>query len=309
MERNQTLTRPFMSEEIVLYRTASGEARAVAPYCPHLGAHLGRSGNVEGETLRCAFHGFCFDGAGACVATGYGTKPPPLARLAVRHVREQHGVIMVWHDPSGKPPAWEVPMLDTEGWSPFVLERLSLRGHPQETTENSVDFGHFAIVHGYRNVRVIREARIEGPYLTARYAMTRGLGPFGRIGVALDTEFELHVHGLGYSLVEVDIKSLGLRTRHLVMSTPTEEGRIALTLGVSMKEPRTLDALGKVRDHLPLRRLTYGMASIAFPIFRHDVMQDFDIWENKRYVARPALAQGDGPVGLYRKWVTQFYPT
>jgi hypothetical protein len=28
---------------------------------------------------------------------------------------------------------------------------------------------------------------------------------------------------------------------------------------------------------------------------------------HKRYVDRPALASGDGPVGLYRKWVKQFY--
>ena len=63
-------------------------------------------------------------------------------------------------------------------------------GPPQETTENSVDFDHFTIVHGYRNLRVIHEARTEGPYLTARC---------GRIGVALDTESELHVHGLDNS--------------------------------------------------------------------------------------------------------------
>src|SRR5262245_40387499 len=58
--RGRTLVAPFMSEELVLYRTASGKARAVAPYCPHLGAHLGHCGTVEGETLRCDFHGFCF---------------------------------------------------------------------------------------------------------------------------------------------------------------------------------------------------------------------------------------------------------
>jgi hypothetical protein len=31
------------------------------------------------------------------------------------------------------------------------------------------------------------------------------------------------------------------------------------------------------------------------------------IWEHKRYLARPALAAGDGPLGLYRKWTRQFY--
>ncbi|MFT3766037.1 MAG: Rieske 2Fe-2S domain-containing protein [Minicystis sp.] len=305
IERGKIITRPFMSEDVVLYRTASGEARAVSPYCPHLGAHLGHTGSVEGETIRCAFHGFCFDGAGACVQTGYGTKPPPLAKLPVRHVREQHGVVLVWHDPAGKPPEWEVPTLDTTGWSPFVLQRLQLRGHPQETTENSVDFGHFTVVHGYHDVRVLREARTEGPYLNARYAMKRGLWPLGKLGIAIDTEFDVHVHGLGYSLVEVDIKGIGMRTRHLVGSTPSKDGHIDLNLGLSVEEPKAPDAL---RDRLPIRQISQAIARIAFRIFRHDVMQDFDIWQHKRYVARPALAQGDGPVGLYRKWVQQFYP-
>lgn len=302
--RGKTLTRAFMSEDLVIYRTASGEARAVSPYCPHLGAHLGHAGRVEGETIRCSFHGFCFDGAGACVATGYGTRPPPAARLPARHVREQHGVIMVWHDPAGKPPAWEVPVLDTEGWSPFVLERLSLRGHPQETTENSVDIGHFTIVHGYSGVRTITEAHTEGPRLFARYAMKRGIGPLGKLGVGLETEFDVAVHGLGYSLVQVDIKGYPMRTRHLVASTPAEAGRIQLTLGVSVEVPRAPGALGAV---IPRGPIASALASIVFTMYRRDVIQDFDIWQHKRYVVRPALAAGDGPVGLYRKWAAQFY--
>jgi hypothetical protein len=32
------------------------------------------------------------------------------------------------------------------------------------------------------------------------------------------------------------------------------------------------------------------------------------IWAHKRYVDRPALAAGDGPIGFYRKWTQQFYP-
>ena len=34
---------------------------------------------------------------------------------------------------------------------------------------------------------------------------------------------------------------------------------------------------------------------------------DIPIWENKAYVGPPALCDGDGPIGIYRKWVKQFY--
>jgi hypothetical protein len=35
--------------------------------------------------------------------------------------------------------------------------------------------------------------------------------------------------------------------------------------------------------------------------------QDFPIWENKVYHDRPRLCDGDGPVGDYRRWASQFY--
>lgn len=37
----KVVTRRFMDEDIVLYRTRYGRPRAVHPYCPHLGAHFG----------------------------------------------------------------------------------------------------------------------------------------------------------------------------------------------------------------------------------------------------------------------------
>ena len=51
------LARRYFGQELILYRTASGEARLTEAYCPHLGAHLA-TGTVEGENLRCPFHGF-----------------------------------------------------------------------------------------------------------------------------------------------------------------------------------------------------------------------------------------------------------
>ena len=69
------LRRRFMGEDVVIYRTAGGVLRVVEPYCPHLGAHLGYGGKVQGEELVCPFHHFRFDASGACAATSYGTAP------------------------------------------------------------------------------------------------------------------------------------------------------------------------------------------------------------------------------------------
>ena len=41
-------------------------------------------------------------------------------------------------------------------------------GHPQETTENSVDLGHLRYVHGYGSVDRIEPVSVDGPCLESR---------------------------------------------------------------------------------------------------------------------------------------------
>ena len=35
--------------------------------------------------------------------------------------------------------------------------------------------------------------------------------------------------------------------------------------------------------------------------------EDIPIWENKQYLERPMLCDGDGPIAEYRRWMKQFY--
>ena len=35
--------------------------------------------------------------------------------------------------------------------------------------------------------------------------------------------------------------------------------------------------------------------------------QDIPIWESKRYLEQPLLCDGDGPIGRFRSWSTQFH--
>lgn len=272
------LTRPFMGGEVVLYRTRGGVARCVAPYCAHLGAHLGHGGAVDGELLVCPFHHFAYDVDGVCVRTGYGTKPPPAARLTRRELREVNGLLLVWHGASA--PSWGVPSLDGDGWSQVRCRSFVLRDHPQETTENSVDLGHFAIVHGYRDVQMLGDAVVDGPYLSTAYSAVQPPG--------LRFRFETQIFGLGYSLVNVHVPRFGIDARLWVLPTPIDEQRLTLRLAASTRGHPVLNAA-----------ILWGFARGA--------SQDFPIWENKRYLERPALADGDGPIGLYRRWARQFY--
>lgn len=303
----QLLVCRFFGQDLILFRTKSGKLVASDPYCPHLGAHFGYGGEVVGEQLRCPFHGFCFDTEGACVSTPYGFKAPPKARLRLWEVRESHGLVLVWYDALGRDPWFEVPVLPMEGWPPFATHTWSLRSHPQETTENSVDLGHFEILHKYESVKVVEELQTDGPHLHTRYCVQRNALLFGRPGQMLTMEFDVDLYGLGYSQVSVEVKDYALRTRQLVLPTPTEDGHIDLTIGMTIN----IENRWKLNPFLILLpdRLTHWLVLKSGMIaYRYDVSQDFDVWQNKRYLEQPMLAKGDGPIGPYRKWCRQFYP-
>jgi nitrite reductase/ring-hydroxylating ferredoxin subunit len=97
------ITRRFMDREIVLFRTSSGNLQAIESYCPHLGAHIGHGGTVEGEELRCPFHGFRFSASGRCTHSPYG-RPPPAARLGCFDCARSAVFCSSGTDRSGKSP-------------------------------------------------------------------------------------------------------------------------------------------------------------------------------------------------------------
>ncbi len=300
LARGAVVPTTFMGREHVVFRGESGDIAMLGAHCPHMGAHLGIGGRVDGDALRCPMHGFAFDGAGTCVATGYGTKPPPTCVANTTRVIEHGGVVLAYHGESGEAPAWEPPAPDLAGFTP--LRTHVLRGvgtHPQETTENSVDLGHFSVVHRYHDVEMVEPLRTDGPYLTTRYRMKRRSLVPGTRGVA--AQFTVHVHGLGYSLVEVDVPSHGLQTRMYVLPTPTDGEHIDLRLASCVRAAR-----GALRL-LPRWLLDGTVGRLVARNYLADVTQDLAIWENKTYVHPPRLADGDGPVGKYRVWTRQFY--
>ncbi|MFE3021666.1 Rieske 2Fe-2S domain-containing protein [Streptomyces sp. NPDC059256] len=83
------LTRRLMGEDVVVYRTRSGRARVIRPYCPHLGAHLGCGGRVEDDLIVCPFHSFAFSGDGSLARVG---RPHCAARTGQTHRAALRGI-------------------------------------------------------------------------------------------------------------------------------------------------------------------------------------------------------------------------
>ena len=64
-----------------------------------------------------------------------------------------------------------------EDWGEIGYRTMRFPGHPQETTENSVDIAHLRYIHGYDSVYPVGEVSVEGPYLKScfDFKRTRGL--------------------------------------------------------------------------------------------------------------------------------------
>ncbi len=299
------VTSALAGDDVVVFRTSSGVC-VMRAHCPHLGAHLGLGGTIVDDAIRCPFHGFCFDGQGNCVATGYGSPVPAGLEARVWPVIETDGAIFAWHHGQDLEPNFRLPVFDPAGFRPLLYRTFQLHDHPQETTENSVDLGHFAVVHGYRDVEMINDVSTSDAYLNIGYRARRPLRPFGALGPDFETgfEYDIHIHGLGYSQVDVTIPDLGLEARLLVLATPRDGDLIDLRLGLWMKDPANRKGFLKA---IPAGIVGSGAARFILNGFANDATQDFPIWENKAYVDPPRLARGNGPIGLYRKWAKQFY--
>src|SRR5215510_13488200 len=151
----QVMPLDYFGGSLVLFRTESGEAKVLDAFCPHLGAHLGYGGKVEGGCIRCPFHAWKFDGSGACTEIPYANKIPPKAKLRTWSVREVAGLIMVWHHAAGDAPGWDLPEVPEYGdaeWTDYERRRWKIKTRNQEMAENAVDSAHFKYVHGTSNM-------------------------------------------------------------------------------------------------------------------------------------------------------------
>jgi nitrite reductase/ring-hydroxylating ferredoxin subunit len=275
-----------LGRELVLFRTRAGAARVLDAYCPHLGTHLGHGGRVVGETVRCPFHGWRFDGCGTCVEIPGGVKIPPRARLDAPLVCERNGVILIHHDRAGRPPAFEIPEapeLSGDGWTRPLEYSIPIRTHVQEICENLADVTHFAELHGLERPGVVKNVFGEHTY-----------------NMTLDTDgsvVDMTLHGLGVELsrMQLRVADRGERLFAAKYMTPLDEEHALLRVLVSAEKGGADDGAAE------------RMASLFQDSTRRALLQDVPIWEHKRYQPAPLLAANDGAIPPFRRWARRFY--
>jgi nitrite reductase/ring-hydroxylating ferredoxin subunit len=279
----------YFDNEMVLFRTRSGRARVLDAYCAHLGSHLAEGGRVQGESVRCPFHAWEYDGeSGECSKIPYCAKIPTRARVQAWEVRELNHMIFVWHHAEAKPPSWEVPrasQYDDPDWSPVRTFEIEVPVHIQDMAENNLDPVHFEYVHkmsGTPDTEISFEDDGRVMHAVSYSSQDTPVGTF-------DMQLLRETYGLGLGTVESSgIPGVGL---YMFTSTTPIDRDTTISRWALTTTNNAVDIAGEE-----------WMDSIT-----KGVLDDMRIWQNKIHRADPVFCEADTLLVEFRRWAKQFY--
>lgn len=170
----------IMSERFTLYRGETGAPHVVGFRCPHRGTQLS-AGWVDGDSIRCIYHGWCFDAAGQCTEQPAEDKSfAAKIRIAGLPTREYLGLIFAYFGAGEAPTFPRFPHMEEDG----ILEVLSTEVWPCnffQRVDNNGDSYHVSFVHrGAYSVSAANRreglpeiSKEESPWGTTSYASFR----------------------------------------------------------------------------------------------------------------------------------------
>jgi phenylpropionate dioxygenase-like ring-hydroxylating dioxygenase large terminal subunit len=137
----------LLGEELIAFRATSGKVGLIQNACPHRGASLFFGRNEE-EGLRCVYHGWKFDTAGACVdmpsepaESNFKNK----VRARAYPVEERNGVLWAYMGPREVPPP--LPDLEANMVEGAVVNTVLRDCNWMQALEGDIDTVHFIFLH------------------------------------------------------------------------------------------------------------------------------------------------------------------
>lgn len=304
-----------LGQQLLLYRSDDDETvHAMAAFCPHLGANLA-GGCVKGGRVECPFHCWQIAADGEVVSIPYAKRLPTSFRQRTWPICEQHGQIFFYHRGGAG--------ADTSAAAPYELPRipdiddgrLVPRGthdggivhmHLLEFAENSVDFQHFAPLHGRMfipwtrvtvpGIKIVHDAKWEiatDPAMQhiAYFKNNSVLEILGRRVERTRASALITFYGpagvVTFRFMIPDVGEIVMFQTHLPIAPMMQ--KVDFTWFASPKIPRAL--------------VSYVVGSWVSQ-WRNDIA----IWENKIHRPKPLLVAEDGPIHRLRRWFSQFYP-
>jgi phenylpropionate dioxygenase-like ring-hydroxylating dioxygenase large terminal subunit len=168
-------------EDLVVWRDSLGRPNVFESHCPHRGAPLSL-GNIQGQELACVYHGWRFDGSGACTAMPLeeeGSSRPARRRLKAYAAEDRAGYIWMFYGDRERATRLAVPPeLEDASWLVFRTNYL-WRTNWINILDNVLDPLHAIYLH-------------TGAYTQRRRAR------FKAFQVTSDVDSGFHLGKLGY---------------------------------------------------------------------------------------------------------------
>ncbi len=303
-----------VGKEWVVFRDRSGRPQTVDAYCPHLGANLA-DGTRVGDAVECPFHGWRIRGDGGASPRSGSASAGGRRCTTAWSTDELHGWVVVYHrsDPEPGPPP--EPPYRLQRCSGIDKGELVYRGehdaglvgmHLLEFVENSVDFQHFAPIHGKLR---LPWTGIPVPKMTIEHEASWRRDPDESHVCWFRNEATLafdgnRIDGSGAN-ADVRLEGPGSIVR-FEFTLSRGDGRVVLY--------QSHTPVGPLSQHVRFRWFSDRSVPrpLAWFIVGNWVAQwrrDIGIWERKIYRDAPLLSRDDGPVHPLRRWYAQFYPS
>jgi 3-ketosteroid 9alpha-monooxygenase subunit A len=295
----------YLGQDLVAYRTDDGALHVLDAHCPHLGAHLGHHGKVNGDCVECPYHGWGFGPDGENRYIPYEDRPNVSKQLRTWPIFEMHECVFMWHDPAGGPPRFEVPDPFTtfpefpgdpaEHYRAYPEVSVKYERepvHPQISLENTPDSKHFRYVHA----ATVEPVLMKYTYDAAEYRGTIGWpvpGYRSEDGMAMKL-YNVAV-GVGGAFAALQGKA---EYRLAFFTTPVDDETSDMFYSIWWKRDPG--------DPSPVLPEKYKPVIDAQ--FLQTLWDDLEIWRYQKYVENPAFAKSDAKAYTdLRNWAKQFY--
>jgi cholesterol 7-dehydrogenase len=293
----------MLGMHLVVFRGESGKVGMFDKYCPHLGANLAVGGTVDGDCLRCPFHGWQFSAeTGECTSIEYaqpGEKIPKHAAVKCYNLMERNQLLLFWHDAEGREPQWEPVQLEGN----FTFHGHSsheINCHVQECPENGADVAHLGVLHPPSIFGLSFLSHQFDATWTPGKDREGGMKEFAYID--MDEYFKFNGREIPGSRMKVEILQMGPALVQLVFLTPL--GRVAM-----LQTVRPQKAMVQEMQHMIFAEpmVPRWLAKFMLWALVVQVERDIPIWNSKTYQNKPVLGKGDPLILPFRRWFKQFY--
>jgi 5,5'-dehydrodivanillate O-demethylase oxygenase subunit len=211
-----------MGETFTLYRGDSGTPHLVGDRCAHRGTQLS-VGWVEGDSIRCFYHGWKYDGSGQCVEQP--AEPKSFAgnvRIPGFPVREYLGLIFAYFGEGEPPPFNRFPKFEDPQ---IVVDaiRFDRICNYYNNIENSLDNTHVRFVHR-RHRESVRDYAVTGDPVISVEESDWGVRRYSRYPDGTEILFFFGMPNINYingQVVDPEVK----RVDSLIFKVPVDDDR------------------------------------------------------------------------------------